>query len=320
MMPKITSFPVLVAVSALVALATPTHADVFVSTVGVDTNTCTRTAPCRTFERAHAVAASGDTIFCIDPGSYFATSIQKSITIDCSAVSAAAFRADFAPVFSIAVPGIHVTIRGLNIRGLGNINAIDFVDGASLRVERCTIQEIVSGQPTISSAGIRFIPAQGAAQLFVSDTIISRVGDNTLGGSAILVAPRAGSALVTLERVQLNGNFEGLRATGASGGAVFVSIQDSIASINSSYGFIAVNPVGGKPVTMDIQRSSSTLNGGAGIRASGPGVRVFVGSSSVTANTTGYSPANGGIIFSYGNNAVDSNSDDGLANGSTALR
>jgi len=60
-------------------------------------------------------------------------------------------------------------------------------------------------------------------------------------------------------------------------------------------------------VTLDIQRSSSNTNGSDGIRADGAGAVVNIGSSMVTQNTTGLNQVNGGIIKSYGNNAVDAN-------------
>src|SRR5262249_14453894 len=154
---------------------------------------------------------------------------------------------------------------------------ISFTQGASLQVEKCNIFGFQGG----TAQGIRFVPS-AAAQLFVSDTTLS------YNGTGIFVDPGAGSALVTLQRVQLNKNNEGFRATGTGGGVVFAGIQDSMASMNGTNGFVAQTPAGGASVILDIQRSSSNLNGGAGIRAEGVGAQVFIGTSMVTANGTGF--------------------------------
>src|SRR5215813_4521243 len=109
---------------------------------------------------------------------------------------------------------------------------------------------------------------------------------------------------VALQRVQLNKNTEGFRASGAGAGVIFASVQDSMASMNGTNGFVAQ---GGASVNLDIQRSSSNTNGSDGIRADGAGAVVNIGSSMVTQNTTGLNQVNGGIVKSYGNNAVDAN-------------
>ena len=124
---------------------------------------------------------------------------------------------------------------------------------------------------------------------------------------AVFVDPGAGTALVTLQRVQLNKNTEGFRATGAGSGLVFASIQDSLASMNGTNGFVAFTPAGGAAVTLDIQRSSSNLNGGDGIRAEGALASVFVGTSMVTGNSTGFNQVSGGVIRSYASSAGDTN-------------
>jgi hypothetical protein len=257
-------------------------------------------------------------VFCLDSGLYRAVDITTSATIDCSSVSAGILPGGTAQAgITVNAARIDVIVRGLTIFGAGTESTgIEFIQGASLRVENCVIQ----GFQRPPALGIRFLPGGGAAQLFVSDTLLAFNGNATTGGGGILVAPRAGAALLTLQRVQLDRNFEGLRASGASGGATFASVLDSVATTNSSYGFIAVNPAGGPQVVMDIQRSTSTLNGGAGIRASGPSAQVTIGASAVTLNAIGLSAVNGGVIRSYGNNAVTGNSVNGAASGPIVLQ
>jgi len=303
-------FAVPLALSMYIAPANAQATRTWVSAVGDDANPCSRTAPCRTFVAAISNTAASGSIACLDPGGFGSVTITKSITIDCSNVSGGIFASAATTGVIVNAADVHVILRGLNIEGAGTgSRGINFVQGASLTVERCNITQF-------TSEGIRFTPS-GAAQLFVSDSVISLNGVS--GGGGIFVDPGAGSALVTLQRVQLKRNFEGFRASGAGSGVVFANIQDSLVSSSGSFGIIGVTPVGGAAVFLDIQRSSSNLNGGAGIRASGAGVQVFIGSSIVTANDIGFSAVNGGAIFSFGNNAVDNNTSNGAATGPAGL-
>jgi len=286
----------------------PAHAQAtrtWVSGVGDDANPCSRTAPCKTFAGAISKTAASGIINCLDPGGFGAVTITKSITIDCTATLAGVLAA-LTNGINVNGAGANVILRGLDIEGIGSgLIGINFIQGASLQVEKCNIFGFQSG----TAQGIRFVPS-GAGQLFVSDTTIS------YNGTGIFVDPGAASALVTLQRVQLNKNLEGFRASGAGAGVVFANIQDTLVSANGSFGVIAV---GGAAVNLDIQRSSSNLNGGAGIRASGAGAQIFIGSSMVTANDIGFSAVNGGAIFSFGNNAVDNNTSNGAATGPAGL-
>src|SRR6266436_4903720 len=53
----------------------------WVSGVGDDLNTCSRTAPCKTFAGAIVKTAAGGEINVLDPGGFGAVTITKSITI-----------------------------------------------------------------------------------------------------------------------------------------------------------------------------------------------------------------------------------------------
>src|SRR5882762_6560975 len=70
---------------ALSAAANAQASRTWVSGVGDDLNTCTRTAPCKTFATALSRTASGGEIDCLDPAGFGAVTINKSITIDCDA-------------------------------------------------------------------------------------------------------------------------------------------------------------------------------------------------------------------------------------------
>src|SRR5207247_3882926 len=68
------------------AAAQPQIFEVWVASTGNDANTCYRTTPCATFNRALAAVISGGVIRVIDTGSYGVQfspiTITKSVTID----------------------------------------------------------------------------------------------------------------------------------------------------------------------------------------------------------------------------------------------
>src|SRR5215510_5201739 len=311
-MSKITSSLFLAVPLAFGMYAAPANAQAtrtWVSGVGNDADPCSRTAPCKTFAGAISKTADGGEINCLDPGGFGTVTITKSITIDCEgtmgSILASATNGVNINDSATATPGtIEVILRNIAINGAGTTTGstgVNFTSGGSLELRNVKIFGFTTG----NAQGLRV--TAGPSQTAVFDSEISYNGN-----AGIFVDPVAASALVTLQRVQLNKNLEGFRASGAGGGVVFANIQDTLVSANGSFGIIAV---GGAAVNLDIQRSSSNLNGGAGIRASGAGAQIFIGSSMVTANDIGFSAVNGGAIFSFGNNAVDNNTSNGAATG-----
>lgn len=70
---------------ALLIAASSAHAQAsrtWVSSFGDDVNPCSRTAPCKTFPGTISKTAPKGQINVIDPGSYAAVGISKSITIE----------------------------------------------------------------------------------------------------------------------------------------------------------------------------------------------------------------------------------------------
>src|SRR6202034_3326638 len=77
----------LLSATAIVASA-PAHAQngsltrSFVSSTGVDTKTCTITAPCATFAHAYTAIGPNGIIAALDPGKYGPIAISTSLTIN----------------------------------------------------------------------------------------------------------------------------------------------------------------------------------------------------------------------------------------------
>src|SRR5438132_12877506 len=138
------------AVGILIPALAPTSAQAqatrtWVSGVGDDANPCSRTAPCKTFAGAISKTAAGEIINCLDPGGFGAVIISRSITIDCTPFIGGVLAAGTNAV-SINAAGIVVTLRGLDIEGVGTgLIGVNFVNGSALHIEHCRIFGFNSG-------------------------------------------------------------------------------------------------------------------------------------------------------------------------------
>src|SRR5882724_7473349 len=119
-----TCLPVLAGLLALGLPVSPAQAlntRSFVSaTSGLDTNTCSRAAPCRTFAGAYAQTAADGEINTLDPGGYGPLTITHSISI-VSGVGAAGVLVPSGQVGITINAGASdiINLRGLVIEGAG---------------------------------------------------------------------------------------------------------------------------------------------------------------------------------------------------------
>ncbi|MEA2350345.1 MAG: hypothetical protein QOG86_1286, partial [Thermoleophilaceae bacterium] len=109
---------------ALVALAIPSSAlgqatRTWVSGVGDDANPCSRTAPCKTFAGAISKTAAGGEINCLDPGGFGGLTINKSLTVKCQYTEGGSLVSGTNAIVINAAATDSVTLRGLDINGLG---------------------------------------------------------------------------------------------------------------------------------------------------------------------------------------------------------
>ena len=156
---KLRILPLLVvAAFALLAAQAPAHAQArtWVSGTGVDTGTCPRSNPCKTFAFALANTTAGGEIFALDGGEFDGLSINKAITIDGGSQNASVHSTTATAITVAANPSDVVIIRNLHVRGDGDPNGngafgILFSSGALLSIEGCTI----SARPALAFSQIR---------------------------------------------------------------------------------------------------------------------------------------------------------------------
>jgi hypothetical protein len=283
---------------ATVSIAQAQASRTWVSGVGDDANPCSRTAPCKTWAGAISKTAACGEIDALDPGGFGAVTITKSITLDGTGT--------FASILASLVNGIIVnaastdviTIRGISINGFCNgINGINILQAKTVNVEDCVIFRFNTGN------GIT-VNETNDLNLNVRNTVIR---DNTLDG--INVFSSGGTVKGNLDRVQLNGNGNGLHARQNSR----VVANNCMFSNNTTNGVFADATAGF--ATIRVWSSIISLNGGNGVRAGNAGggaSGIEITQNQINHNTgNGVLVGTGGVVETFGNNSIRGNGTDG---------
>jgi len=282
---------------ALAAAVTGVHAAQrsFVSGVGLDSNPCTVTAPCRGFQAAVNAVDPGGEVVVLDSAGYGTMTINKSVQV-------------------VVPPGVHagitsagggngvtvnagasdvVTLRGLYLTRADTFNSgILFLSGAALFVENCVIEKF--------SAGIELQPT-ATARVSIKGTVIRNSGF----AGVFVQGPAGGATHALIEDSWLENVQTGLDARGNSD----VVVRNTVATGNSFAGYVSGNNPAGSPARLTVENSVAS-NNVTGIRASASagGTTVIVSGNLVTSNTIGLTNDGGtAIMESRGNNTVRGN-------------
>jgi hypothetical protein len=292
----------------------------FVSVSGVDSATCGRTAPCKTFAGALAKTKVNGEVICLDKGNFHTATIKMSVSIDCHDARGSILQIadaggvidhgiviDFAS-FDAGDVRKTVNLRGLNVQGLdGGVDGILITDftgslpgppgfpgpvpgatGGLVFIEDC----VINGEfGSIDGRGISDTRSHGGA-LSISDTTV-----RNMGRAGISILPvRAGPTInVTIDNSRVQNAKFGL----AAGKGAKVLVNRSVFSENSSAG-IEADPA----AEVDVNDSVSVHNG-TGVESSGT---VWLSNSNISFNDHGVA----GSISSYRNNRFSDNKDLGV--------
>jgi len=295
----------------MISFASVAHAQAtrtWVSGVGDDANPCSRTAPCKTFAGAISKTAALGEINCLDPGGFGGVTITKSISIVCDYTEAGVLVSGTnAIIVNVAATDI-VTLKGLDFEGLNTgLNGIRFIGGGTLHVHKVQIR----GFRGSNGNGIDFEPNTGTAELYVADSYITDNG-NSGTTAGILIKPTAtASALVSINRTQLENNSAGIRAdSSTTTGKISGIVRDSLVAGSTFNGITAVSSTA-TVSTLMVDKCAVSGNS-FGLVVNGLNTSLLATHTSVTANGTGVI-VNGtpGKLFSYKTNAVDNNTING---------
>ena len=280
----------LFAVLAFTLLITPAvHAQAsrtWVSSVGDDNNTCSRTAPCQTFEGALAKTAAGGEISVLDAGGFGTVTITKAVTINGDGTLASILSAGTNGIVVNAGVNDKVVIRNVSINGAGTgTNGIRFLTGKDLTLENVTIEGFTGRGIDMSLTT--------TAKLFVKNTKISE------GGTGIFLTTTSGQAQAMLDNVQLTGLTNGLEAA-VNGRA---TITNSMISGNSSNGILASSST----TRINVDRCQISFNDVAGVNASASGATIRLAENAIYTNNAGISFVGGAVVETAGNNRISGN-------------
>jgi hypothetical protein len=270
---------------------------VFVAAQGTDGNPCTFAAPCRTFQHAHDTVAAGGEIDVLDPAGYGAVTITKAISIQGHGFSGISVAGSGVGITVNASATDAVSLNGLLIDGSGvGSRGILFNSGKSLVVASCVVRNVIND-------AMRFGPS-AATQSWLS---VSNSFFTDSGNGIVIATGGSGAATASIDRSGFYGNAFGIEVAGNRGtGALDVTVADSVAANNENSGFMVHSLAGHSVSTLSLMRVVSSGND-TGVFSFGPTATMLLAQSTVTANGTGFNAFIGGVIRSYGDNAVDDN-------------
>src|SRR3712207_288562 len=126
---------VLVAALLLPSTAFGQATRTWVSGVGDDANPCSRTAPCKTFAGAISKTAAKGEINCLDPGGFGGVTITKSLAIKCQYTEGGVLVSGTNAIVVNAAATDNVTLRGLDINGIGTgLNGIRILQARNVKI------------------------------------------------------------------------------------------------------------------------------------------------------------------------------------------
>jgi Right handed beta helix region len=299
-----------VTLAALPAQATNLRS--YVSGNGSDANNCASNTPCRTLAYALTQTTPGGEIDILDAAGYGTLVIDRAISIVNDGVGTAGVKPPSGGFGIVINAGVNdaVSLRGLSIEGNGvGVVGIQFNTGKSLTIENCVIRHMIND-------GIDFNP-NGASSFSMSNSLVS---DNGLSGVA--VAPTGSAAVIAVfNRVDVSNNaYQGIYIEGTnSTGTLKATVYNSVAANNVAVGIYAASFTGKAPTTLTVFHSVSAYNA-YGILASGTGATLRADNMVATGNANGWAAQSGGVLQSYGNNAIDGNTANETAPPSVALK
>lgn len=303
----------------LLALALPSSASAqatrtWVSGVGDDANPCSRTAPCKTFAGAISKTANGGEINCIDSGGFGGVTITKSLTIKCHYVEGGVLVSGTNAIVVNATATDTVTLRGLDINGIGT-GAQTSLSG--IKVLSAARVNIIDNEIYRFRAGVVVAPTSAQTRVVLKR---NHIHDNGIG---VINAP--GNNLITFTSMVLRDNDIQQNTCGVTvtsfGTNASTPTTTDCGSASSASG---INNAAQANIVRDgINFNSGTNPNTVGILSRGSNARVELAYSDVTNNTYGLKRLEGGLIqgTTPGTNQVSNNgSNDGTSGSQTLVK
>jgi len=268
----------------------------YVSGTGSDSNACTVSAPCKTFQAALALTVAGGEIYVLNSANYGAVTINKSVSITSEGAVAGVLATSGVAVSINAGPNDVVNLRGLVIDG-GNSGSmgVQFTAGQALNIQKTTVRNF-------TNAGVSFTPTT-ASTISASELIVTGNANN-----GIMISSASTAVSGVLSKVMSTKNGVGVLINGSTAN---VTMTDSVSS-NNNYGV-------GSSASAVMVRNSTLSSNAVGLTADQSAI-VRIGQSTITANGVGSTATNGGLVQSYGNNNIVGNTSNGTLSSTLTLQ
>jgi hypothetical protein len=272
--------------SAIASAQTPL---VYVSALGLDSNSGGRTSPVQTINRALSLVQTGGEIVVIDSGDYKEFSVTKSVTIETApGVIAVIPDLDSGACVTVSVgSSATVALKGLTMTAPTGSGYYGIkCTGGTLLVDNCTV-----------NGAFNYGIYADCASLMVKDTGV--MGCNSYGIFA--VSSSSAPLIATIERCRLEDNGWGLTAYYNSK----VTVRDTVASGNRARGMQAQG-FNGYTSELNVERcvASGNVSGIVTDNSSGGTVIARVSDTIATDNSYGFYVYGGTTFYTRGNNTI----------------
>jgi hypothetical protein len=275
------------------------RAHVFVASFGSDTNPCSFSLPCRTFQQAVNTVATGGEVTVIDTAGYGTIVISRSVTITNPAgVEAGVFASSGDAILINASSSAVVTLRGLTLEGNGvGANGIHLTSTAAgaLTIVDTVVKDFTNDGILVANGG-------GIHTIMNIDIFGTKVLNNGADGIAVAPTSEAAAAEFVIAHSSADQNHIGVHVD-ASAGNAYGTITDTIAQLNSNDGF----QFSGVTYWRVVMRNClATINGGYDIDNANPatvGLLLFDGNTANGMNNAGttYSDGTNNLLSVAGN-------------------
>ena len=306
-------------VFALAQTAFATSPRVFVASNGIDTGTCSRSAPCRNFAFAVTQVSTGGEVVALDTAGYGPVTIQRAMSIY-AAPGAFAFIATPAGTPGITIDagaGSKVSLRNLVINSAGGETGIAFNSGEVLSIAKTRITGFnFTGQIGPGTA-LSFLPSTNdvTVRIYLDEV---EVFDCLLGLWVFDLGTNS-KILLSLRHSAFEGNESNALIQGASNpGSVSGVISDTTFTGATNVGFELASYNAASTAVFDVEHCTFTGNY-AGVRCGyGAGqAKVRLAYCTITQNNQGLDLGTNGTIQGRtdgANNATNTLEDNSVGN------